>query len=167
MSAGDKTKVMPKFLKKYCSVSAFRVRACLEAQALLAASPILLSSVAPIWAATGDNFISNLQHLTSTSESAKAVRQMLNLQLLSLPSPNPWQRPAPTTARGWSRLRPWSYRWRLQPRRLPRALQELVGIYIYIYFLYSALPCYCVELCTLVKVHLHSSAGTTSNKNIL
>lgn len=141
MSAGDKTKVMPKFLKKYCSVSAFRVRVCLEAQALLAASPILLSSVAPIWAATGDNFVSNLQQLTSTSESAEAVRQMLNLQLLSLPSPNPWQRPAPTTARGWSRLRPWSYRWRLQPRRLPRALQELVGIYIYFIFSTALLLC--------------------------
>lgn len=115
MSAGGKTKVILKVWKKYCSVSSFKARACVEAQAALAVLPIL-SSVASISAATGDNFISNLQQLTSTSESPEAVQQMLALQLLSLPSLNPWQRPTPTmaTAPDRSQLRPWSHRWRLQ-----------------------------------------------------
>lgn len=47
MSAGGKTKAMLKFWKKYCSVSPFRARVCLEARVVLAVSPIF-SSVAPI-----------------------------------------------------------------------------------------------------------------------
>jgi len=107
---------------------------------------------------------------------------MLTLQSLSLPTPNPWQRPALTTRRlpaGHSSV-PGATGGGWGPHACPRRLYGAPphssppagtagarrGVCVFIY-IYTQQQGSAEELCTLLKLHLHSSAGIVSNRNIL